>query len=77
MSEYPSVCTGLVPVLAMTMPAADAPYRRFWRPSGVYLPYPDSELRAWATKAAQSRKKCAVDFSEEELYAVLKESVGR
>lgn len=39
--------------------------------------YPDSELRAWATKAAQSRKKCAVAFSEEELYAVLKESVGR
>ena len=39
--------------------------------------YPDSELRAWANKAAQSRKKCAVAFSEEELYGVLKESVGR
>ena len=39
--------------------------------------YSDSELRAWANKAAQSRKKCAVSFSEEELFSVLKESVGR
>ena len=38
--------------------------------------YSDAELRAWAHKAAQSRKKCAVIFSEEELFFVLKESVG-
>lgn len=39
--------------------------------------YADAELRSWAHKAAQSRKKCAISFTEEELFAVLKESVGR
>ena len=39
--------------------------------------YADAELRSWAYKAAQSRKKCAIPFTEEELFAVLKESVGR
>lgn len=39
--------------------------------------YADAELRSWAHKAAQSRKKCAISFTEDELFAVLKESVGR
>lgn len=38
--------------------------------------YSDAELRRWASKAAQSRKKCAIAFSEEELYSVLRASVG-
>ena len=39
--------------------------------------YADAELRSWAHKAAQSRKKGAISFTEDELFAVLKESVGR
>ena len=38
--------------------------------------YAEEELRAWAQKAAQTRKKCAVAFSEEDLYAVLHTSLG-
>lgn len=44
---------------------------------GERVRYADAELRSWAYKAAQSRKKCAIPFTEEELFAVLKESVGR
>lgn len=38
--------------------------------------YPEEELRAWAHKASQSRKSCAVSFSEAELYEVLQEAIG-
>ena len=38
--------------------------------------YADEELRAWAHKASQTRKKCAAAFLEEELFTVLRESVG-
>lgn len=43
---------------------------------GTREKYPEKELLAWAHKAAQSRKSCAVSFSETEFFEILKESIG-